>query len=383
MRQAQVLSKLAAVVVLASPALSATASITSVIPNQAHQCIQLCAWNNYQGNLPVALGCANPYENECYCPTATESVSKASVAIEKCVSSRCAAGDLTRDLTSLRSIYAGYCKDAGYLQDAGALGYTAAGPTASSSEGASSSSSAPTTGQKTDSSQPSKTSAGQSVSTTTQKTTVTQTKASGADGTGSQVVVHETETVIVDGSRGSGSGPSTAVKIGVGVGVPGVALLVIAGVGLLLWRKRRPARRGKLDGVAMEERGGSRQEPGPAARDQGASDGQKQQSTRPELAVKAGATVQRIHEVDGSQRSASYRTQDTHAVAGSQQSDSDAGYSAHEVMGTQRSNFYEADSGSLTRLFEAPGVPGAPSRPINELPASHKQMRQETLSGAG
>lgn len=175
MRRARFFTLLAGLVALANPVLGASASITSVIPNQAHQCIRLCAWFNYQGNLPLALGCADPYENDCYCPTATESVSKARVAIEKCLSSRCAAGDYTRDLSSMKSIYAGYCKDAGYSQDAGVLGYKAADPTPSTTSDSVSQSSAQT-GQKTDSSQASR---------TTQKTIVTQTRASGADGTSS------------------------------------------------------------------------------------------------------------------------------------------------------------------------------------------------------
>lgn len=179
---------LAALVALASPVLGATASITSAIPNQAHPCLKQCAWYNfYQGNIPVALGCDDPYENNCYCPTATASVSKVSVAIEKCISSRCGAGDLPQDLNSLRSIYAGYCKDAGFTQDAAMLGYTAATttePTSSTTASSSSSSSSTAvTGSTTDSSQPSKTSGG--ASTTTQRTTVTQTKAGGADGKGS------------------------------------------------------------------------------------------------------------------------------------------------------------------------------------------------------
>lgn len=181
---------LVALLSLAALGLCASVSISSVIPNQAHQCISQCAFYNYLNNVPLALGCADPYENECYCPTATASVSKASVALERCASSRCAAGDYTRDLNSLRSIYAGYCKDAGFTQDAAILGYTAA-PTdparSTEASGSSVTSSTPSPGQKSESSQqPSKTSGEQGVSTTTQKTIVTQTKGSGASGTASQ-----------------------------------------------------------------------------------------------------------------------------------------------------------------------------------------------------
>ncbi|EGX88932.1 Transmembrane protein SKG6 [Cordyceps militaris CM01] len=383
MKPTQFMPSVAALIALVSPVLGASASITSVIPNQAHQCIRLCAWYNYQGNLPLALGCGDPYENDCYCPTATESVSKASVAIEKCVSSRCAAGDLTRDLTSLRSIYAGYCKDAGYTQDAGVLGYTVAASTSSSSSEAASPSSAATTGQKTDS-QPSKT-GGQDVSTTTQKTTVTQTRASGADGTGSQVVVQETETVFVD-APGSGSKPSAAVKIGVGVAVPIVVLLILAGAGLLLWRKRQAAGRKGADGAAMEERGGGQPDNGAMAKDWPVGIVREQPPTRAELAVKGGAVVQGAHEVNGSQRSESYGSHGAHEANANQRSESfgshgvhevngsQQSYSpvAHEVSGSQRAGLYEVDAGSGTRLYEAPGQPG---RLAAELPGSHGQPR--------
>ncbi|XWX00566.1 hypothetical protein V2A60_008587 [Cordyceps javanica] len=409
MRQPQLLPSLAALIALASPVLGASASITSVIPNQAHQCIRYCAWYNYQGNLPLALGCGDPYENDCYCPTATESISKASVAIEKCVSSRCSAGDLTRDLSSLRSIYAGYCKDAGYSQDAGVLGYTAAEPTSSSSESASST--APTTGQKTDSSQASKTTGGQGISTTTQKTTVTQTRASGADGTSSQVVVQETETVFVDGGRGGGSGPSNTVKIGVGVAVPVVALLIIAGIGLLLWRKRQTARNRMPDGVVMEERGGGQGDHGAVeVKDLGVSKYREQSPTRNELAAKSAAVVHSVqelkgsqrsgsfeargvHEVNGSQRRGSFGARDVHEVSGSQRSGSYGPRGAHEVPGSQRpdpyqvhnvhemnssqgSDSYEVDAGSTTRLYEAPGLPGQARAAAVELPGSDGQTRR-------
>lgn len=182
------LSALLAVVFLSSPVFTATASIGSSIPRQAHMCVSVCAWYNYVGNLPEALGCADPYENDCYCPTASASVSKAGVALERCASSRCASGDFTRDLASLKSMYYGYCKDAGYSQDAAVLGYTGAptNPTpVSSDKGASSTT--PSAGQKSDSSsQPSKTQGNSGASTTTQKTVITQTKTGGADGSGTQ-----------------------------------------------------------------------------------------------------------------------------------------------------------------------------------------------------
>ncbi|KAM3552351.1 hypothetical protein MY1884_004803 [Beauveria asiatica] len=357
MRRAHFFTSLAALVGLANPVLGASASITSVIPNQAHQCIRLCAWFNYQGNLPLALGCADPYENDCYCPTATESVSKASVAIEKCLSSRCAAGDYTRDLSSMKSIYAGYCKDAGYSQDAGVLGYKAADPTSSTASDSVSSTSAPTTGQKTDSSQASK---------TTQKTIVTQTKASGADGTSSPVVAQETETVFVDGASGGGSsGPSTAVKIGVGVGVPIAALLIMAGVGLLVWRKRRAASRSKSESVVVDENGGSREHDSGLDKEVGAIKVSEHPLTRAELSAKEKAMIG-DEAVNERERAGSYEMPEVHEVNGIQRSES------YEVYGGPMMGVHEAHGNHLrSELPDQPLLPNATA----ELPGSDVQGR--------
>lgn len=189
MHQKFSLSALVALVFFASAGFCATASFTSIIPRSAHSCIYSCAWSNYQSDhVGAVLGCGQPFENECYCPTATVSVSKAGIALQKCASSRCASGDYTRDLASMKSLYAGYCKDAGYSQEAAALGYSAAptNPTPSiSDDGASST--PPSAGQKSDSgSQPSKTAGNAGASTTTIKTLITQTKTGGADGSGTQ-----------------------------------------------------------------------------------------------------------------------------------------------------------------------------------------------------
>ncbi|OAQ96119.1 hypothetical protein LLEC1_05287 [Akanthomyces lecanii] len=412
---------LAALVALASPVLGATASITSIIPNQAHQCIKLCAWYNYQGNIPVALGCDDPYENDCYCPTATESVSRVSVAIEKCVSSRCGAGDYTRDLSSLRSIYAGYCKDAGFTQDAAMLGYTAAttaDPTPSTTASSLSSSTA-VTGAKTDSSsQASKTTSG-GASTTTQRTTVTQTRASGADGTSSSVVVvQETETVFVDGAKGSkASGPSMAIKIGLGVAVPVVVLLIMGGVGLLIFRKRRAAaarRRALADTAIAEEHGGGGQEQREMEKDMGTVKAYEP-SARAESAPKQGAIVYGLQEVQGSNGSDSYEVHGEHA-AGAQEvykNDRSDSYEvqgnhtagaqevhgnhrpgpygvhesyrsdSHELHGSYRSDSHEAPGDHAARLHEAHGNhvrPELPGQSVDanaaaELPGSNGQGR--------
>ncbi|KAM3510869.1 hypothetical protein MY11210_005472 [Beauveria gryllotalpidicola] len=357
MRRAQLFNSLAALVALANPILAASASITSVIPNQAHQCIRLCAWFNYQGNLPLALGCADPYENDCYCPTATESVSKASVAIEKCLSSRCAAGDYTRDLSSMRSIYAGYCKDAGYSQDAGVLGYKAADPTRSTTSDSVSSSSAPTTGQKTDASQASR---------TTQKTIVTQTKASGADGTSSPVVAQETETVFVDGASGSdSSGPSTAVKIGVGVGVPIAVLLIMAGVGLLVWRKRQAASRSKTESVVVEENGGSREHHSGLDKEVGAIKVSEHPLTRAELSAKEKANVIGGEAVNERERAGSYEMREVEVDRIQQ-------FESYEVYGGPMMGVHEAHGNHVhSELPDQPLLPNATA----ELPGSDGQAR--------
>ncbi|KAM3525748.1 hypothetical protein NHJ13051_003834 [Beauveria bassiana] len=357
MRQAQIFTFLAGLIALANPVSGASASITSAIPNQAHQCIRLCAWFNYQGNLPLALGCADPYENDCYCPTATESVSKASVAIEKCLSSRCAAGDYTRDLSSMKSIYAGYCKDAGYSQDAGVLGYKAADPTPSTTSDSVSQSSAQT-GQKTDSSQASR---------TTQKTIVTQTKASGADSTSSPVVAQETETVFVDGASGHGSsGPSTAVKIGVGVGVPMAVLLIMAGVGLLMWHKRRAASRSKTESVVAEENGGSREHDSGLDKEVGAIKVSEHPLTRAELSAKEKAMIGG-EAVNEGEQAGSYEMREVHEVNGIQRSES------YEVYGGPMMGVHEAHGNHMhIELPEQPLLPNATA----ELPGSDVQTRR-------
>src|SRR6202012_637232 len=58
------------------------------------------------------LSCDTPYDNNCYCPTASAAV--ASGILSSCVSSSCDARDLPYDVTSAVSIYDGYCQTAGY-----------------------------------------------------------------------------------------------------------------------------------------------------------------------------------------------------------------------------------------------------------------------------
>jgi hypothetical protein len=92
-------------------------SISSEIPSNGHDCIKECVY--YPGiysDIATALDCARPVENECYCAEASASASAASGWINRCASSRCAGGDLTRDISSMRSIYAGYCNRAGFTQ---------------------------------------------------------------------------------------------------------------------------------------------------------------------------------------------------------------------------------------------------------------------------
>ena len=93
-----------------------TVSIDSLFPPNQHSCVIGCIFQCYQICLPDALSCAYPVANDCFCATASASASVATSWIAACGSSRCAACDLSDDLTSMHSIYASYCLGAGYTQ---------------------------------------------------------------------------------------------------------------------------------------------------------------------------------------------------------------------------------------------------------------------------
>ena len=104
-----------------------TVSIDKKIPTNAHACIDDCLMRPYHSDpdIGAALQCGDPYEDECYCATVTASASVASRHINECASSHCAAGDMTRDISSMRAIYASYCIAAGFTQPIVSAWYTA------------------------------------------------------------------------------------------------------------------------------------------------------------------------------------------------------------------------------------------------------------------
>ncbi|KAM6505261.1 hypothetical protein FSOLCH5_014494 [Fusarium solani] len=80
-------------------------------------------------DIGTALACGTPYKNDCYCTTASASasaVSAVSAFIDDCASEGCFAGDRTRDISSVRSIYAAYCIGAGGSQPVVSEWYTTA-----------------------------------------------------------------------------------------------------------------------------------------------------------------------------------------------------------------------------------------------------------------
>lgn len=105
---------------------AATVTLSNEIDGSAHSCISKCLQYGYLDDMGDALACGTPYENECYCATAEKSASAAGAWMIKCASSRCAAGDFTRDLSSMESYYGSYCMAAGFTQPGATDWYTPA-----------------------------------------------------------------------------------------------------------------------------------------------------------------------------------------------------------------------------------------------------------------
>jgi hypothetical protein len=93
-----------------------TVTISRDIPNGGHPCVSRCLWYTIFADLGSAMGCANPYENACFCATNTNAFTLADDHINSCASERCSKGDIPQDLTSMQSIYASYCMGAGFTQ---------------------------------------------------------------------------------------------------------------------------------------------------------------------------------------------------------------------------------------------------------------------------
>ncbi|KAJ4315354.1 hypothetical protein N0V84_008430 [Fusarium piperis] len=217
-------------------------TISRNLDNVGHTCISKCLYYTIVTDMGKAMGCDDPYDNNCYCATASASASQADAWMSKCASNTCSAGDRSRDLSSMQSIYASYCMGAGFTQPGATNWYNPAEATEEPEA---------TSGDSNDSSnaEPSNTVDSGSAETTTRMTIVTQTTEGGAGPSKSRVTVDATSTYYVnpDGSPAqinlSDSSDNSAVKIGVGVAVPVVA---IAAIGLFAWwfirrRKQRQA----------------------------------------------------------------------------------------------------------------------------------------------
>ncbi|KAM0198914.1 hypothetical protein ACHAPQ_011478 [Fusarium lateritium] len=214
-------------------------TISSYLDNVGHDCISECLFYTVIPDMGRGMGCDDPYENNCYCATAAASASKADRFMSKCATSRCSAGDRSRDLTSMQSYYASYCMGAGFTQPGATKWYNPAEatdePTAEASESDEGGSDA----------RPSRTANSGGGATSTHMTIVTQTAEDGASRT--QVIVQATSTYWVnsDGSAASAKNKddgSGVVKIAVGVAVP-IAALLVAGVFAWCCIKRKRQRK--------------------------------------------------------------------------------------------------------------------------------------------
>ncbi|KPM39063.1 hypothetical protein AK830_g7478 [Neonectria ditissima] len=221
-----------------------TVTISEALDTAGHSCISKCLYYTYLTDMGKAMGCGAPYDNNCYCATASASATVADGFMSKCASSLCQRGDYTLDLSSMQSYYGSYCMAAGYTQPGATEWYNPAEAT-SESEPASSTGSSDSSNNSDDSdAEPSKTLNSGAVETTTQLTIVTQTTEGGAGATQSRVIVYATSTLLVnsDGSPASlnidDSDDNSSVKIGVGVAVPVVAILGAA-LAWWFWRRRR------------------------------------------------------------------------------------------------------------------------------------------------
>ncbi|CCT68345.1 uncharacterized protein FFB20_00318 [Fusarium fujikuroi] len=210
-------------------------TISANLDNVGHTCISKCLYYTVLSDMGRAMGCDDPYDNNCYCATAAASANKADGFMSKCATSLCSAGDRSRDLTSMQSYYASYCIGAGFTQPGATEWYNPAEATEEPTN-------EPTAESSGDSdAKPSRTANSGGDATSTHMTIVTQTAEDGASRT--QVIVEATSTYWVnsDGSPATSKNEddgTSIVKIGVGVAVP----VVIIAAGLFAWwfiRRRR------------------------------------------------------------------------------------------------------------------------------------------------
>lgn len=159
--------------------LAESVSIDDDIPYDTHECVDICldSQGSFQNEEDIGqiLSCGSPYAEECYCATPTASASAVSAFINDCAGEYCAAGDMDRDISIIRGLYASYCRQAGFTQPIVSAWYTgASGP----EDGASAASTA---------AEPSQTGGGSGApQTVTDTTLVTHTVASEDGASGSR-----------------------------------------------------------------------------------------------------------------------------------------------------------------------------------------------------
>ncbi|KAF4341360.1 hypothetical protein FBEOM_4709 [Fusarium beomiforme] len=238
-------------------------TISANLDNVGHTCISKCLYYTLLTDMGRAMGCDDPYDNNCYCATAAASANKADGFMSKCATSLCSAGDRSRDLTSMQSYYASYCMGAGFTQPGATEWYNPAEATEEPKE----ESTAGGSGSDSDA-RPSRTANSGGDATSTHMTIVTQTAEDGASRTQGKflllmvmvpllllqvlflcvtpeellltiwllVIVEATSTYWVksDGSPASAKNEdngTSVVKIGVGVAIP----VVVIAAGLFAW----------------------------------------------------------------------------------------------------------------------------------------------------
>ncbi|KAF4943938.1 hypothetical protein FGADI_13019 [Fusarium gaditjirri] len=189
-------------------------TISANLDNVGHTCISKCLYYTVLSDMGRAMGCDDPYDNNCYCATAAASTNKAD--------------GFMSNLTSMQSYYASYCMGAGFTQPGATEWYN---PDEATEEPTNE----PTAESSGDSdAKPSRTANSGGDATSTHMTIVTQTAEDGASRT--QVIVEATSTYWVnsDGSPASSKNEEdgvSVVKISMGVAVP----VVVIAAGLFAW----------------------------------------------------------------------------------------------------------------------------------------------------
>ncbi|KAI9163045.1 hypothetical protein HJFPF1_04643 [Paramyrothecium foliicola] len=346
-------------------------TISRDLPRGGHVCVTRCVYSTLVGDVATALGCALPYDNECFCATQSDAFIAASSHFEDCATLRCSAGDISRDVSSMKSIYASYCLGAGYTQP-GATDWVPAGATTATGDdpqetgiGDNNGTEDPAPSQSDNSDPPARTSV--------QLTIVTQTTTDSAGSTVTQtfsvVIQQQTSTAWVnpDGSPAqppgsSGGGDDSKWKIAVGVVVP-VVVILAAVAAWLIWRRRRRAK----------------QNPNPPA-----ENFQHQTSpppmtetpiSRKPVASPAVSSLSQPTEIHGNSIRQELNPQGVDALP-----TAPPVYTGgmHEAAGqsTWPENHMVSPISEVSGAGQAPELPGAYERPRSELPGNNQFYRQ-------